>query len=178
MSLKRQVRAAQEHLARPKRPSNFFVCMWQCTTGQYNTEFAYVNSCPSQQEYKKWSVLCGSLIIFAWKVWFGNSRACLLFSRGANIRKEDQPFRVVVLPGSIPARGLEPMPIRQWWALKRWNYQIIFRAMIFSEKSSSLVSFFKFRCVDCSKSLLFGTLNLSIANFFFWQFEALLLVNR
>ncbi len=31
--------------------------------------------------------------------------------------------------------------VMQWWAVKRWNYQIIFSSMIFSERSIDLVIF-------------------------------------
>ncbi len=54
---------------------------------------------------------------------------------------KQNPF-TSILPA--PWGCLQPM---QWWALKRWSCQIILSAMIFSEKSSGLVSFSIFSCL-------------------------------
>jgi hypothetical protein len=63
------------------------------------------------------------------------SYAVLFFSQPIPIALQDSQMLIVH----------KNYTINQWWALKRWIYRIIFSAMIFSEKSSGLVSFLKFR---------------------------------
>ncbi len=45
----------------------------------------------------------------------------------------------------------------QWWASKWWNYQIIFSTMLFLDKTSDLIIFFRFRQCCGSGMIFFGS---------------------
>jgi hypothetical protein len=78
-----------------------------------------------------------------------------------------------VCPRFTVSLGL--LDYQQWWILNDETIEL-FLERWFSRKCSGHISLLKFKCVDCSDSMLFRTLYYQKLNF--WQFEALLLVNR